>query len=98
MLKKMRPMPDSKSQLFLAPFSYFGAFLAPNHDFHRSLINILAIRDPSYRQLQLFLLLRMPGSSKMAENWSHFLRSVAIRAVHPVHIIHRWFEDNAKPF
>ena len=42
--------------------------------------------DPSYRQLQLFLLLRMVGSSKMAENWPNFFRSVAIRAVNPVYI------------
>jgi len=30
------------------------------------------LSDPSYRQLQLFLLLHIIGSSKMEENWRHF--------------------------
>ena len=95
MLKKMRPIPDYKSQLFLLLFrtqALFWLLITISTDHYQYL------SDPSYRQLQLFLLLHMPGSSKMAENRPHFLRSVAIRAVNSVYIIHRWFEYNAKSF
>ena len=94
MLKKMPPMPDYKSQLIWLLFRILARFwllITISTDHYQYLSN------PSYRQLQLFLLLRMPGSSKMVENWPHFLRSVASGAVHPVYIIHRRFEDNAKP-
>ena len=93
MLKKMRPMPHSKSQLFWLLFrtlALFWLLITISTDHYQYL------SDPSFRQLQFFLLLRMPGLSKIVENLPHFLRSVAIRTVHPVYIIHRWFEDNAK--
>ena len=41
-VKKIMPMPDSKIQLFWLLFPTLAQFLAPNHDFHRSL-SFLAI-------------------------------------------------------
>ena len=84
-LKKIMPMPDYKIHLFWLLFPTLALFLAPNdnHDFHRSLsLSWRSILTP----ITTFLLLHMPGSFKMAENWLHFLRSVAIAAVHPVYI------------
>ena len=84
---KIRPMPDSKIQLFWLLFPTLALFLAPNHDFHRSLsLSWRSIPSP----ITTFLLLRMPRASKMADNRPHFLRSIAIAAVHPVYIIDRW--------
>ena len=86
--KKIVPIPDSKIQLFWLLFPTLVLFLAPYHDFHRSLsLSWRSIQSP----ITTFLLLRMRESSKMAEIRPHFLRSVAIPSVHPVYIcIVRW--------
>ena len=73
---------------FLAPFYYFGAVFGSLSRFFTDHYHYLI--DLFHRQLQLFLLQRMLGSSKRAENQPHFLRSVAISEVYPVYIIHRW--------
>ena len=69
--------------IFSLLFPALALFLAPNHNSSPITIIILAIHPSPIITL---LLLRMPGSSKMAENRPHFLRSVAIAAVHPVYI------------
>ena len=68
-LKKMRPMPDSKSQLFWLLFrtcALFWLLITISTDQYLS--------DPSYRQLKLFLLLHIlfENGGKLAS----FLRSV----------------------
>ena len=72
MLKKMRPMPDSKIQIFRLLFPTLELFLAPNHESSPITIIILAIH-PS--PIKIFLLLRMLSSTKRAENrpfWDPF--------------------------
>ena len=72
-------MPDSKIHLFPT----LALFLAPNHDFSPiTIINLVIHYIANYN----FSATAHTGSSKMAENRPHFLRPVAIPAVHPVYI------------
>ena len=82
-VKKIMPMPDSKIHLFGSFFLLWRCFWLPIPILHRSLsLSWRSIPSP----ITTFLLLRMRGSSKMAENLPHFMWSVTIPAVYPVYI------------
>ena len=84
MLKKNKANARFQDPTLSALFSYFGAVFDSQSPFFTDRYHYLG--DPFNHQLQLCLLLRMPGSSKMAKKFSHFLRSVVIAAVHLVYI------------
>ena len=83
MLKKIVPMSGSKIHLFGSFFLLWRCFWLLNHDFSPITIIILAIH---YIANYNFSATAHAGSSKIAENLPHFLRSVSILAVYPVYI------------